>query len=416
MFYERSVTPGGVTVITERMAGFRSAALGIWVAAGSRDELPGEAGVSHFVEHMMFKGTPTRSAAEISEAFDRIGARFNAGTDKEYTTYYCQVIDQHATEAFSILADMVSHSLMQEPAVLSEREVVLEEISRSEDQPDDKVHDLFASTLFPGHPIGRPVLGTPATVGAFMPADVFAYTARRYGSGNVVVAAAGNIDHATLVAQVQRDLVVPKTDRTDRGETPATVVPRFEIVTKDTEQAHICWGSAGLRSRDPERFAMGVMDTILGGGMSSRLFQEIREKRGLAYAVGSYHAQYLDTGHFTVYAGTRPDNAEKVVRLIKSEVERFIDGGATPDELFRAKESMKGNLVLGMESTSARMSRLGKSEVTSGELLTLDELVERIDAVEQADLARVAASTIAGPRVLAMVAPFEKEAVAHLLD
>ncbi|MDO8915220.1 MAG: pitrilysin family protein [Coriobacteriia bacterium] len=416
MFYERSVTPGGVTVITERMAGFRSAAIGIWVAAGSRDELPGEAGVSHFVEHMMFKGTPSRSAAEISEAFDRIGARFNAGTDKEYTTYYCQVIDQHAVEAFSILADMVSHSLMEEPAVLSEREVVLEEISRSEDQPDDMVHDLFASTLFPSHPIGRPVLGTPSTVGAFMPADVFAYTARRYGSGNVVVAAAGNIDHAALVAQVNRELVVPKSERTDRGEMIPTVTPRFEIVTKDTEQAHICWGSAGLRSRDPERFAMGVMDTIIGGGMSSRLFQEIREKRGLAYAVGSYHAQYLDTGHFTVYAGTRPDNAEKVVALIKSEVERFIEGGATPDELFRAKESMKGNLVLGMESTSARMSRLGKSEVTSGELLTLDELVERIDAVEQADLTRVAASTIAGPRVLAMVAPFEKEAVAHLLD
>jgi predicted Zn-dependent peptidase len=166
MFYERSVTPGGVTVITERMAGFRSAAIGIWVAAGSRDELPGEAGVSHFVEHMMFKGTPTRSAAEISEAFDRIGARFNAGTDKEYTTYYCQVIDQHAVEAFSILADMVSHSLMEEPAVLSEREVVLEEISRSEDQPDDMVHDLFASTLFPGHPIGRPVLGSPGATAA----------------------------------------------------------------------------------------------------------------------------------------------------------------------------------------------------------------------------------------------------------
>jgi predicted Zn-dependent peptidase len=416
MFYERSVTPGGITVLTERMPGFRSAAIGIWVAAGSRDERVGEAGVSHFVEHMMFKGTPTRTAAEISESFDRIGARFNAGTDKEYTTYYCQVIDQHASEAFSILADMMSHSLMEESAVLSEREVVLEEISRSEDTPDDKVHDLFASTLFPEHAIGRPVLGTPGTVGAFMPADVLAYTGRRYGCGNVVVTAAGNIEHAAIVAQVERELILPPGERADRGEMPATVTPRFEIITKDTEQAHICWGTAGLRSRDPERFAMGVMDTIIGGGMSSRLFQEIREKRGLAYAVGSYHVQYLDTGQFAVYAGTRPENAEKVVGLIKSEVERFIDGGATPDELYRAKESIKGSLVLGMESTSARMSRLGKSEVTHGELLTLDELVERIDAVEPADLARVAASTLAGPRVLAMVAPFEREAVEHLLD
>jgi predicted Zn-dependent peptidase len=416
MFYERTVTQGGITVITERMESFRSAALGIWVAAGSRDELPGEAGVSHFVEHMMFKGTPTRAASEISEAFDRIGARFNAGTDKEYTTYYCQVIDQHSAEAFSILADMVSHSLMEEASVLSEREVVLEEISRSEDQPDDMVHDLFASTLYPQHPIGRPVLGTKATVGGFMPADVFAYTGRRYGSGNVVVAAAGNVDHATLVAQVERELILPKGERTDRSEAPATAVPTFAIVTKDTEQAHICWGTTGLTSRDPERFAMGVMDTILGGGMSSRLFQEIREKRGLAYAVGSYHAQYLDTGHYTVYAGTRPDNAEKVVKLIKSEVERFLEGGVTADELFRAKESMKGSVVLGMESTSSRMSRLGKSEVTHGELLTLDEIIERVDSVEQADVARVAAATIAGPRVLTMVAPFEREAVAHLLD
>ena len=416
MFYDRTVTEDGITVITERMEGFRSAALGIWVATGSRDELPGEAGVSHFVEHMMFKGTPTLTAAGISEAFDRIGARFNAGTDKEYTTYYCQVIDQHAAEAFSILADMVSHSLMEEPAVRSEREVVLEEISRSEDQPDDQVQDLFSSTLLAGHPLGRPVLGTKQAVGGFMPADVFAYTGRRYGSGNVVVSAAGNVDHAALVAQVQRELVLSRSERADRGETVPTVVSRFDMITKDTEQAHICWGTAGLKSRDPERFAMGVMDTILGGGMSSRLFQEIREKRGLAYAVGSYHAQYLDTGQYTVYAGTRPDNAEQVVQLIKSEVARFLDGGASADELFRAKESMKGNLVLGMESTSARMSRLGKSEVTHGELLTLDEIIERVDCVGAADVARVAAATLAGPRVLTMVAPFEKEAVEHLLD
>jgi predicted Zn-dependent peptidase len=416
MFYERSTTSGGVTVISEHMEGVRSVALGIWIAAGSRDERPGEAGVSHFVEHMMFKGTPTRSASEISEAFDRIGARFNAGTDKEYTTYYCQVIDQHAAEGFAILADIVSHSLMEEPAVLSEREVVLEEISRSEDTPDDKVHDLFAATLFADHSIGRPVLGTKETVGGFLPKDVFAYTGRRYGSGNVVVAAAGNIEHTTLVAMVEAGLTLPRTDRADRGEKPAAVTPRFELITKDVEQAHICWGTAGLRSRDEDRFAVGVMDTILGGGMSSRLFQEIREKRGLAYAVGSYHMQYLDTGQFVVYAGTRPDNAEQVVGLIRSEVERFLAGGATPDELFRAKEAMKGSLVLGMESTNARMARLGKSEVTHGEILTLDEIIERVDAVEQTDLARVAQATIAGPSVLAMIAPFEKDTVAHLMD
>jgi predicted Zn-dependent peptidase len=416
VFYDRTVLSSGITVISEKMDGFRSAAIGIWVAAGSRDELPAEAGISHFTEHMMFKGTPTRSAAEISEAFDRLGARFNAGTDKEYTTYYCQVIDQHIDEAFSVLADMLSHSLMEKDAMLSEREVVLEEISRSEDQPDDMVHDLFAATLVPGHPIGRPVLGTKETVGGFLPDAVRGYTGRRYGTGDVVVSAAGNVDHAALVALVERTLELPTSERIDRGEMPATIVPRFEIITKETEQAHICWGTAGLRSRDTDRFAMSVMDTIVGGGMSSRLFQEIREKRGLAYSVGSYHAQYLDMGQWTVYAGTRPENAEKVVGLIKSEVARFIDGGATDDELFRAKEALKGNLVLGLESTSARMSRLGKSEVTHGELLSLDELVERIDVVEKADLSRVAEATMAGPAVLAMVAPYQKDAVAHLLD
>ncbi len=415
MFYDRTVTRNGVTVISERMDAVRSVALGIWVAAGSRDELPGEAGLSHFIEHMMFKGTPTRTAAEISEAFDRVGARFNAGTDKEYTTYYCQVIDQHAAEAFGILADMVSNSLIEESAILSEREVVLEEISRAEDTPEEKVHDLFAETLLEGHPLGRPVLGGPDTVGAFMPKDAFAYTARRYGSGSIVVSAAGNIDHAALVDMVERLLVVPQAPRAERGMTPAHVTPRLRIITKETEQAHICWGTLGLPARDPDRFAVGVMDTILGGGMSSRLFQEIREKRGLAYAVGSYHLQYLDTGQYTVYAGTRPDNAEQVVRLIQSEVERFLEGGATDDELYRAKESMKGSLVLGMENTNARMSRLGKSEVTHGEILTLDEIIERIDAVQHADVMRVAGITIAGPRVMAMVAPFEEEAVAHLL-
>lgn len=414
MFYDKTVTKNGITVITEHMDGVRSAALGIWAAAGSRDETPGEAGVSHFVEHMMFKGTKTRSAQQISEAFDQLGARFNAGTDKEYTTYYAQVIDQHWADAFAILADMLSASVMDEAAVLSEREVVLEEISRSEDTPDDKVHDLFAATLLPDHPLGRPVLGRKETVGAFMPADVFAYTGRRYRSGDIVVSAAGNIDHAAIVAAVEASLSLPQAPRSDRGLRDAMFSPRTEVLTKETEQAHICWGTKGLHSTDPDRFAMGVMDTILGGGMSSRLFQEIREKRGLAYAVGSYHAQYLDTGQFTVYAGTRPENAAQVIGLIRSEVERFLDGGVTPQELDRAKESMKGHMVLGMESTNSRMARLGKSEVTHGEILSLDELVERIDAVGREDVARVAEATIAGPSTLALVAPFGAEKIADL--
>jgi predicted Zn-dependent peptidase len=415
MFYDRTVTPEGITIVTERMDAVRSVALGIWVAAGSRDERPEEAGVSHFIEHMMFKGTPTMSAAEISEAFDRMGAEVNAFTSKEYTCYYSRVLDQHASDAFSLLADMVVNSTMDEPAVLSEREVVLEEISRHEDTPEDKVHDLFATALWGDHAIGKPVLGGKDTVGGFLPKDVFGYTRRRYRTGDIVVAAAGNVDHASVVALVREKLRLPKEKRAGRGEHVATVEPRLLVETKDTEQAHICWGTAGLQSRDPDRFAVGVMDTIIGGGMSSRLFQEIREKRGLAYAVYSYHGQYLDTGQYTVYAGTRPDNAEKVVGLIKAEADRFLDSGATDDELYRAKESMKGQMVLGMESTSNRMVRLGKSEVTHGELLSLDELVERIDTVTHDDLTRVAKRTLGGPRVLAMVAPFSAQQVDYLL-
>lgn len=416
MFYERTVTEEGVTVITERMDAVRSVALGIWVAAGSRDEAPGEGGVSHFVEHMMFKGTPTRSASDISEAFDRLGARFNAGTDKEYTTYYCQVIDQHWADAFRILGDIVVNSLMEEASLKSEREVVLEEISRSDDAPDEKVHEVFADALWPTHPLGRPILGTRESVGAFMPTDVFAYTGRRYRTGDVVVSAAGHIDHEQLVSLVREVVTLPQAERAPRDLVAPDITNRFELLTKETEQAHICWGVRGLESGHPDRFAMGVLDSILGGGMSSRLFQEIREKRGLAYAVGSYHAQYLETGQYTVYAGTRPENAEEVVRLIKAEGDRFLADGATDDEVYRAKESMKGQVVLSMENTNARMARLGKSEITHGELLSLDEIIERIDSVGHADIARVAEASLGGPRVLAMVSPFTRDQVAHLQE
>ena len=416
MFYDRTVLDNGITVITERIDAVRSVALGIWAAAGSRDELPAEAGISHFLEHMMFKGTPTRSAKEISEAFERLGAEVNAFTSKEYTCYYSRVIDRHLPEAFGILADMVVDSQMDEEACRSEREVVLEEISRAEDTPDDKVHDLFAQALWPDHPIGRPVLGRKETVGGFLPADALSYTGRRYRSGDIVVAAAGNVTHAEIVELAMKLLAgVPQGSRAEREVRTPVPDRHLCVATKDTEQAHICWGTFGVTADDDDRFAQSVLDAVLGGGMASRLFQEIREKRGLAYAVYSYSSPYVDTGAFTIYAGTRPDNTEQVVRLIAAEVEKVIENGITAEELDRARESVKGHLVLGLENTNTRMVRLGRAEVGGLEILSIDELIERYGAVSLDDVQRVARATLGGPRTLALVGPHPESDIDKLL-
>jgi predicted Zn-dependent peptidase len=417
VFYDRTVLDNGITVISERIDSVRSVALGLWVAAGSRDEETAEAGVSHFIEHMMFKGTNTRTAKDISEAFERLGAEVNAFTSKEFTCYYSRVIDRHAPDAFGIIADMVTGSLMEEPACMSEREVVLEEISRAEDTPDDKVHDLFAQTLWPDHAIGGPVLGRKDSVGSFLPADVFSYTDRRYRTGDVVVAAAGNVAHTDVVAMATELLAgMTAGERTVRDIHTPTPGRHVSVETKDTEQAHICWGTLSLPAAHEDRFALGVLDAVLGGGMASRLFQEIREKRGLAYAVYSYHGQYLDTGCMTIYAGTRPENTEQVVGLISDEVGKVLAAGITSEELDRAREAMKGHLVLGLENTSSRMMRLGRSEVGGVEILSIDELVARFEAVTLDDVSRVAHMTLGGPRTLSIVGPHELADVEKLLQ
>ncbi len=414
-FYDRTVTSGGIEVITETIDAVRSVAIGIWFAIGSRDESGAEAGMSHFMEHMMFKGTPTRTAAEISEHFDRLGGELNAFTSKEYTCFYARVLDNHVDDAVEVLSDMVVSSLLADEAITSEREVVLEEISRHDDTPDDAIHELFASALLADHPLGLPVLGQRSTVGSFDHAASLDFHRRHYVTGNVIVAAAGNVKHEQIVALVERFLSLPTGVRTPRGERTPDCASALRVIRKETEQAHIAWGVQGLRADSKERFTMSVLDSVLGGGMSSRLFQEIREKNGLAYAVFSYHSLYLDTGQFTVYVGTRPSNAEQAIKLIKQEVDKVRQDGITAEELDRAKESMKGQLVLGLESTRARMSRLGKSAVTNGELLSMDELVERVDAVTGDDVRSLADTLFSGPKVLAMIAPLDAEDVAHLL-
>jgi predicted Zn-dependent peptidase len=417
VFYERTVLPGGVTVITESIPTVRSVALGIWVAAGSRDELAEEAGISHFLEHMMFKGTTTRSAQDISEGFERLGARFNAFTSEETTCYYCRVIDRHASDAFDILADMVVNSTFDEDAAVRERQVVLEEISRMEDTPDSKVDELFTQALFAGHPLGLSVIGRTETVSGFLPKDLRSYTTRHYRTGDIVVAAAGNVEHAEVVKMAEEGLVgLSQGTRAERALSAPTPERRVSVATKkELEQAHICWGTIALPAGHPDRFAMDLLNAVFGGGMASRLFTEVREKRGLVYAVHSYLSPHVETGALAVYAGTGPENTAEVIRLITVEADKILADGITADELSRAKDSVDGALVLNLENTSGRMMRLGGSELSNVELFSIDELLDRYSAVTLEDVSRVAQATLGGPRTLAVVGPHAEADIDVLL-
>jgi predicted Zn-dependent peptidase len=408
----RSEHDSGMRLVTERMPWVRSVSLGIWVTTGSRDEPDRIAGASHFLEHVLFKGTKTRSARAIAEAFDAVGGDLNAFTAKEHTAFYARVQDRDLPMAVEHLSDMLQHSAIKAADLDAERTVILEEINMHEDAPDELVHDLFMERLWPGEPLGRPVLGTVATISAMTRDQVRRFWRRHYVAGNFVVAAAGNLDHDAL-----EELITSTMDTTAQGEVRGTIVtahgepPRpkggAHIRRRSTEQAHICIGTAGLARNDPGRFAMGVVNDALGGGMSSRLFQEIREKRGLVYSVFSYHSMFAQTGAFVIYAGTAPARAREVLSLITRELESVAEKGLTDEELERAKNHMKGSMVLSLEETSARMSRLAKSEIAHGEVITLDEVLERIDAVTADDARRVAEDVLSRPRSLTVVGPFD---------
>ncbi len=411
MFYRKTVLDNGITVITEPMDSVRSVALGVWFAVGSRDESAPEAGMSHFMEHMMFKGTPTRSAKDIADSFERIGAELNAFTSKEYTCYYSRFVDENLVTAFEVLADMVVSANLDDPSCESEREVVIEEIARMEDTPDDRIHEIFSHALWPDHPIGLPILGSRQTVGGFDHPQSVDFRAKHYVTGNCVVAAAGSVDHDELVALAEQHLAaLSQGPRSVRPVATTAGASSLSVLPKETEQAHICFGVATMNAHHPDRFALALLDGILGGGMSSRLFQEIREKRGLAYSVYSFSALYQDTGEFAVYAGTRPSNTEEVLSLIRQEMEHIAEAGVTTEEFDRVRQASKGHLVLGLESTRTRMTRLGKNEVTGGEILSGDEVMERFDAVTMDDLRRVSADVLSRQKVLAVIGPFEDAA------
>jgi predicted Zn-dependent peptidase len=410
----RSEFSSGLRVVTERMPGVRSVSVGFWVLAGSRDERPSVSGSSHFLEHLLFKGTQRRSALEIAENFDAVGGDVNAFTAKEYTCYYARVLDRDLELAVDHLADMVQHSVVRSADLDGERQVILEEINMHEDAPEDVVHDLFTETLWPGHPLGRPILGTKSTIEAASRTSVYRFYRRHYVPGHLVVAVAGNAKHDDVVRMLR--------ERIDTGRVLRSGAPsnwnlrspkraprpsgRHLVKRRKTEQAHICLGTNGLARTDPDRFAFLIANTALGGGMSSRLFQQIRERRGLAYSVYSYHAQYTEAGLFTSYAGTTPSRAEQVVSLLRAELEDLRDGGLTTEEFERAKGHVKGSTVLALEDPGGRMSRLGKSEIAHGEILTVDETLRRVDRVTLDDARRVAERVLSQPMTLTVLGPF----------
>ena len=414
MAIRRTEFSSGLRIVTERMPSVRSVSLGVWVLAGSRDEAPKISGSSHFLEHLLFKGTRTRSARDIAEAFDAVGGDVNAFTAKEYTCYYARVLDRDLELAVDHLADMLQHSLIRSADLDGERQVILEEIHMHEDSPEDVVHDVFTETLWPNHPLGRPILGTVPTIEAASRASVHRFYRDHYVPGNFVVAAAGSLEHEDLLSMLRSRMETGRVVRRGQpsvwnlragGSPPGPSGARL-VRRRKTEQAHICLGTNGLARSDPDRFAFSVVNTAVGGGMSSRLFQEIRENRGLAYSVYSYHSQFTEAGIFTCYAGTTPSRAEQVIGLLRRELDDVAGGGLSEEEFERAKGHVKGSLVLSLEDPGGRMSRLGKSEIAHGEILSVDQTLKRIEGVTLDDARRVAERVLSQPMTLAVLGPF----------
>jgi predicted Zn-dependent peptidase len=407
--YRKTNLENGTVIVTESVPDVRSVTLGFWIGVGSRNETADENGISHFIEHLLFKGTANRTAKEISETFDTLGAEFNAFTSKEFTCYYTRMLDEHLPIGVEVLSDIMQNSLLAEEHINFERQVVLEEIAMYEDTPDELIHDLFTSALWEKHPLGQQVLGTRATVGAFDRAKIEEYWRRNYGPGNIVVAAAGNLDHDELVRLIEADYRPKATAKVTPFPKEPDISGAVKIFERPTEQVHICYGTAGLNSRHPDRFILSVLENILGGSMSSRLFQKVREEKGLAYSIYSYHSLFLDSGELVVYAGTRPSNVNEVLSIIRKEIDSIKNEGVSPEELARAKDHLKGQMVLSLESTRNRMVRLGKSELTHGELLSIDELVKRVTAVT-AEQVRDLARKILDPdrMILTMIGPIKE--------
>jgi predicted Zn-dependent peptidase len=411
----RTVLPGGLRVVTEAMPAVRSAAVGVWIAVGSRDEAPALSGASHFLEHLLFKGTDSRSALDISVALDEVGGEFNAFTAKEYTCFHARVLDEDLPLAVDVLGDMVTSSTISREDVEAEREVILDEIAMHDDDPDDVVSNVYAAKAWGGSPLGRPVAGTVETIETLTREQIRRYYRARYTADKVVVAAAGNLDHASVVRRVRRAFSrrgfldeagrVPAPAR--RTSRPRRTSPGDVVVERPFEQANVLLGVNGPARTDERRFALGVLDAVLGGGTSSRLFQEVREHRGLAYSVFSYASHYADAGTLAVAVGCLPSKVGEVLDVVRAELARLADQGVSAEELRRGQGQLRGGLVLSLEDPGSRMSRLAKADLLYGELLSIDEVLRRVSSVSLDEVNDLARALLRGPQTLAVVGPFD---------
>ncbi len=399
--------PSGLRLVTERMPHVRSVTVGVWLTRGSRHESDQESGVAHFVEHMLFKGTTTRTARDIAQTIDSIGGQLDAFTAKEYASYYVKVLDEHVPLALDLLSDMIIRPALAPEDVTKEQGVILEEIKMVEDAPDDLVHEIFAQQFWAKHPLGRPILGTPETVGSFASEGLRKYFSKTYVAPNLVIAAAGNLEHERMRELIERSFAELASEaRLERTEAPA-ITPGVVARQKDIEQSHLCIGSPAYPQAHASRYALYLLNTILGGSMSSRLFQHIREERGLAYAVFSNLTAYSDTGTVTIYAGCAPDKTEEVVALAMAELRSLRDEPVSADELRRAKDHLKGSLMLGLESTSSRMSHIARQEMYFHQHISLDDMLSAIERVSVDQIQAVArelfvdgglVATVVGPK------------------
>ena len=410
----RTVLSSGLRIVTEEERSVRSAAFGIWVNVGSRDETVSTAGASHFLEHLLFKGTKKRTSLEISSAIEAVGGETNAFTSKEYTCFYARVIDKDLPLAVDVISDLITSSVVKAVDVDAERKVVLEEIAMRDDDPSDLIHDLFLEKYYGDTPLGRPILGTVKSIKGMSRNTVFNYYRNRYKPEDLVVSVAGNVKHKNVVAMVEEALSKdnfldqPKKDFKVRSSPQIKVAGKGEVtlLERKTEQAHIVYGVPGVARDDKRRFALSILSSALGGGMSSRLFQEIREKRGLAYSTYAYSQQFAGSGVLSFYVGCKPNKAKEAIKIIQSILYDVAENGLTSDEISRAKGAVSGSLVLSQEDTGSRMTRIGKSELVYGQVLSFDEILREISSVTPGQIKEIARQSLPTSPTLALVGPF----------
>ena len=409
--YQRATLPNGLRVICETMPHVHSVSLGVWVGSGSRYESQHYNGISHFIEHMFFKGTGRRTAKQIAETIDAVGGQLNAFTTKEYTCFYAKVLDQHFKMGIDLLADMVTDSLFAPEDIEKEKQVVLEEIKSFEDSPDELIHDLFSYSVLKGHPLGMTILGTPESVAKIDTAAIRDHLKHHYTPDNIVFAVAGNVQFDQILPEIEKSFATLQGKNEPKLDVLPELKPEVILRTKDTEQVHLCLGTRGVCRESPDKYPVYVLDSLLGGSVSSRLFQQLREERGLVYVTGSNHSSYMDTGIFTIYAGMSLKNFEEVVVLIKQELHKLQQELISEQEITRAKDQLKGNLLLSLESSCNRMSRIAKNELFHDQLLTPEESVAKIESVTREDILRITREIFEDNRlVIAAIGPFPADA------